>query len=167
MRTRCRTCRHPRRPEIEADLTARRPLREIEEAYRVSRGSVSRHARAHMPALLVREPARRSLSGPAQLCDEMRALHGHTLELLRALHSRPAAETDARLLFAAVREIRHNIEAFARLQGTLPSAEAPDTAPGRLVDQLVQTVTEALQPHPEAARAVAARLLALDEAPHA
>ena len=192
MTIRCTACLHPRRAALDAALTAGLSVRIVAGRFSLSRSAVERHAQKHLPFRLLRCHERRSLEKPDELYEEVRALHSHTLEVLRSLQlslppppaekqeatpeappdqaAPPAAgrAADPRLLFAAVREVRRNLELCARLQGQLPPAEPDGEQDGASdLDLFVTAVAEALKPFPEAGRAVAARLLTVQRRPAA
>jgi len=154
----CRTCWHPKRAQIERDLYAGRPPRMIVRDHSgVSVDSIRRHRKNHMPALLLQPKARR-LERPDQAAREVGEVYRHSLSMLQ----RSEANGDGRGCVAALREVRRSIEFFARLHAQLPEEPAGEgSGPGSL-DALIEAVTEALGPYPEAARAVAASLLEKD-----
>jgi hypothetical protein len=48
MARRCTVCRHPQRHEIEADLQARLPYRDVARRHSISKDAVSRHQASHV-----------------------------------------------------------------------------------------------------------------------
>jgi len=162
----CHTCVHPDRAAIEAALNARVPHREIARKHGLSASSVFRHKNLHLPAWLLIDHEQRSLDAPADVYAEVRALHSHTLELLRAVQLQGPGAADPRLAFAGIREVRRNLELFARLHGHPALAEdcGSESEDARTLRRFVEAVAQALKPFPEAARAVAATLVAADSA---
>jgi len=153
----CRICWHPERAAIEREIYACRPPSMVAGDHQgVSESSVRRHRNNHMPALL-QDPKGRRVEGPDHAVEEAGQVYNQTLNVLR----RSEVSGDDRACLAALREVRRSIELFARLHGQLPEAGAGDSGPDSLA-ALIAAVTQALAPFPEAARAVAASLLAKD-----
>jgi len=155
----CKVCWHPDRAKIEREIYACRPSGLIvADRSGISEDSLYRHRKKHMPALL-RDPGGRRVDNPDQAVAEAGEVYNHTLSLLR----RSEVTGDDRACLAALREVRRNIELFARLHGQLPPEE-PGDSPQESLAALIKAVSDALAPFPEAARAVAASLLEKDNA---
>ena len=123
-RDRCAGCQHPRRPELDADLVAGVAIRVAAARYGLSRSTVHRHKKAHLPPSLVRVTAPRPrLVGPGapldlddllrqarEVSDAGRETYDRALEggnplaiSLGARDARAALELCARLLAQAQR----------------------------------------------------------------
>lgn len=51
----CHVCKHPRLPEIELRLANKTPVRNIAKAYNLSKDTLYRHRRNHMPLSLMQQ----------------------------------------------------------------------------------------------------------------
>ena len=81
---RCRTCSSPRREEIEHDLLASVPIRDIEAKYGVGRMSLQRHQqRGHIAASVVEAVKLRKVAFSENLLDKLLFLQNEALQILR------------------------------------------------------------------------------------
>jgi hypothetical protein len=169
MFTPCTVCAHSQRPEIEVALLGGMSPGRVAALFRVSRFAVGRHRAAHLLPAGGRRSASTSLPGEeadpaavptaAQLVSQARDLQERTLASLRQAQ----ADGDLRAVFTGIRAARGNLELLARLLGRLESRpEDVDlhTHPEWLA--IRSALVAALQPFPDARRAVAESLLLLD-----
>ena len=168
MPRRCSVCRHPNRNGIETDLVSGQSYRNIGETYGLSAAALSRHRNSHLPEALSQgleiakereveavaqaERARQTVQADHALdvVRQLRAINATCLEVLQR-----SRESEAHgLSLRAVDRIHRQIALQARLLG-----EMQDTRPVHLAvapewQSLRRRIVEALQPFPEARRAV-------------
>ena len=156
----CSICTHRRRAEIEGSIVSGTPFRGISRQYRVSPDAAERHAKAHLPAAIVKSAHAAEVLSADNLVTQMNDLQRRTLELLDDAEE----DGDVRLRAVAIHQSRENVAAVGRLLGQLGS---PDSVidPSRLTaeqisqtegfHELVAEVWRILEPFPEATAALA------------
>jgi transposase-like protein len=102
----CGICRHPERHEIEADLRAGTPYRDIARRHGVSKDSVARHRAKHM--------SRHTATGLTAARE--------ILTLLNEAATSPIWNSTV----LAVREARRYVEELMTLNLTVPSSRAAE-----------------------------------------
>lgn len=121
----------------------------------VSKDALSRHKANHLPAALVQAQEAGDVARADDLLGQVRDLQARTLSILEAAES----TRQYRTALSAIREARGNLELLARLLGELDDSPTVNV----LIAPTVQVaILEALDPHPEAKRAVAAALAELE-----
>jgi hypothetical protein len=146
----CTICEHPGREAIDQALVGDASNRSLASLYDVSEAAVRRHKAKHLPAKLVMAQAAEEVTRADTLLGQVRDLQERTLAILGA-----AEETrQHRTALGAIREARSNLELLAKLLGELD--ERPQVnlnfSPEWL--ELRAVIVTALEPHPEALRAV-------------
>lgn len=157
----CSICPREDRPAIDADIVAGAPNRAIARQYDVGKDAVARHRANHISGALARVISEREEAGPRTALDRLEELHGRAMRVL------DAAETEgkASLSLAAIRELRSLTETLAKITGELderPNVQVLNVATSPEWLALRAGLMDALAPYPEAAQAVAGRLLALE-----
>jgi hypothetical protein len=136
----CKTCRHPKRDEIDRQLIARVTLREVAARYHLTRAALYRHYRRHMGKKLeaVRsaeqrhldtecsEIAKRDLLSAGRILDEL----GLALDCTRRALTDAVAAKDSRAFAGAVSLVQKNVALLATLSGTVRLASPPRTIDG-------------------------------------
>lgn len=121
----------------------------------VSKDALARH-RAHISPALARIAERRAEAGALTAAQRLEELYGRASKVLQSAES----EGKASLSLAAIRELRGLVELLAKISGELD--ERPVTvinlAESAEWVQLRGLIMAALQPHPDAARAVVAAI---------
>lgn len=162
----CTICCHAEREAIDQALVAGESAPRIAAKHRVSDDAVTRH-RAHLlvPLKQAREVQAAAVEEIVQALDvvgQLRAINQASLQVLKQARDMH----DGELALKAVDRVQRQIELQAKLLGELderPQVNVlalPEWAQVRLL------VLHALEPHPEARAAVAARLMALEAAPN-
>ncbi|MEQ6898461.1 helix-turn-helix domain-containing protein [Microbacterium sp. KR10-403] len=155
---RCHICRRPDRDAVdEAIISGGLSFQQLAERFGVSRDTLRRHKRAHMPAALLAVAAERERSGITRAADRAEALYQAAQRVLAAAE----AKGQNSLSLQAVRELRGVVELLARLSGELD--ERPQVAVVNVQEApewlaVRAAIMGALVPFPEAAAAVAAAL---------
>lgn len=178
MSKRCSICRHPALAEIEAAIAQGESLRRIGERFGVSKTTLIRHREhAHIEvdrrtdstrttyppggAALLDELKHAKLEDVADLKRYLEALNSVILEVLRESFLAGRAGT----ALHAARELRQSLELLAELLNALNRSHS-STVQVALVEspewiKVRGAIAQALQPYPEARRALAAALEAL------
>lgn len=110
----CRTCRHPKREEIDRALAEGESSRRIAALYGLAETSVRRHGKLHMRPALARQAQKLDVHEKSILSGVL-SLHARTLALL----AQAEEAGDLRSAIAAVREARGNLELTGRATGEL------------------------------------------------
>ncbi len=159
----CTLCSHEDREEIDAALVLGRPSRELAEQYGLSGSAVRRHRLDHLSAALARVAAARQEAGPSSALDRLEELRQRAMKVLDSADE----EGKASLSLAAIREVRSLVELIAKITGELDERAQVAVVNVQTSEEWAQiraALSQALAPHPDAARAVSARLLALGAA---
>ncbi len=154
----CTICTHEQRPEIDAALLNETPLRDMARRYATSKDALARH-RDHLPKQLVKAQEQEDVSQAIDVVKQLKAINGATLAILKEAR----ADKNGELALKAVDRIQRQLELQAKLlgelqqEGTINVTVSPEWLSIRAV------LTQALQPYPDAARAVS-KALTVDEA---
>lgn len=127
----CACCAHADRDAIDLAIAGGQSQRATAEKYGVSRGSLARHAKLHIPATVKKAAEQAEADRGEDLYREVSALHAKTLgildDALAASENAPAwarRKAQPELALRAIREARANLELMARLQGDLDDGAA-------------------------------------------
>jgi hypothetical protein len=170
----CTICTHPQRSLIEADLLARVPRDEVLRKYQVSNGAIARHRSGHMGAVTA------AVSAQIQRT-EVQRVEG-VVGLLGAAHERARALEDQALRLSSeaadqnkltpaimalgearqsIGEQRQILTVMGKANGEIPSGGVnvnvlvnAQGEPRPELAALLDVVADALEPFPDAARAV-------------
>lgn len=156
----CRVCSHPQHELIDEALAAGMSNREAAKRYDLHKDSLARHRANHLSAAVQALPV-------AAAEDAGTALARLEHLFLRVERVLTAAERSGNVkeTIAASRELRQVTEVVAKIRGELDERTQVQvlnvsTDPQWLAVRAA--LLDALQPYPEAASAVAGRLLALE-----
>lgn len=149
----CTVCTHPKRGEIDAALVAGEAYRHIAARFGISTGALQRH-REHLPKQLVKAQEQEDVRQALDVIRQLRLINGATLNILK----QASEQKDGDLALKAVDRIQRQLELQARLLGELNDGATVNiyAAPEWLA--LRGVMVAALQPYPEAARAVSRAL---------
>lgn len=167
----CHVCDHPRRPEVELRLANGTPVRTISRSYTLSKDTLYRHRRNHMPAALLQQLQVTGKDYPTDLATLKRTESEGLLQNLvheRARQQRIADKAEAIDDFAnatrASEASRKTSELIAKLLGDLKVGNvtqniliAPEFHAFRTA------VIQSLRQFPDAKRAVLASLQRLEK----
>jgi hypothetical protein len=171
----CSVCRHPRRQELDRRLLAgAETKRALARTFELSEDAVGRHSAEHVGPEVAKALADAEHARGADLLGEVwrrQERADRLVSIAEGLLARAAGQGDIRTATSAVqaainanREARGCLELLAKLRGELDDRpqinflQAPDW-------QLVRSaLLEELLAYPDARRAVAARLVALEAA---
>ena len=154
----CTICTHPDRAAIDVALLDGAPFRHIAARYRVSTGALQRHRLDHLPASLTKAAGVAEEATATGLLARLRTLNAETADVLK----QAKCSADHALRLKAIARAEKQIELEGRLLGELHEGATVNVllAPEWLVVRSV--LLAALAPYPEARRAVADRLVALE-----
>jgi hypothetical protein len=163
--TKCKTCNHRERAAIDLALARGVSVRALATRYGLTRDSLYRHQRQHLPAqlrakLLSGAPDLGSVDLGALRETESQSLLAHLVAIRgRLLGSLDIAEEhgDGGMLARIASQLHENLALTGRLVGTLTSGSTNVTNV-LVMPQYVElrvSLVNALRPFPEAARAVA------------
>ena len=142
----CRTCNHPKRDEIEQALVAKVELRPLGKRYGLSIASLSRHHTKHM------DPAGYTvIHGPAS------ADFVSVIAELRGI----ADKAQGTLKLAALKELR----AMLREQALAAPPSVVSLQTSEEWRRVREVIANALDPYPDAKRAVVQALMAVEDDP--
>ena len=158
----CKVCRHPQRDLIDEALAAGMSNREAAARWGCSKDGIGRHRANHVSAAV-------QVTAAPTTEDAGTALARLEHLFLRVERVLTAAERsgDLKDTIAASRELRQVTEVVARIRGELDERTQVQVLNVSTDPQWLATraaMLEALRPYPEAATAVASRLLALEQA---
>ena len=109
----CTICTHPERDEIEKQLVARKPFRRIAKRFETSDTSLFRHAKNHLPGVLLKAREVREVLHADGLLEQVRGLCERTETLFAEVEdilAKAKQSNDLRIALAAV----HSAVAVAR-----------------------------------------------------
>jgi hypothetical protein len=159
----CTICVHPEQAAINQALVhGAASNRRIASQYGVSEIAIRRHKAGHLPRRLAQAQEAEDMADADSLLEQVSALHRRALAIL----GHAEVEGEHKLALAAIREARSNLELLGRLMGELNEQTTINIlmAPEWLATRAA--LKRALEPYVEARVAVAAALVALEEAQH-
>jgi hypothetical protein len=150
----CTVCEHPDREAIDRALVGDSSNLSVSSLFGVSESAVRRHKTNHLPAKLVMAQAAEEVAQADDLLAQIQDLQRHTLAILEA------AETTKqhRTALSAIREARSNLELLAKLLGELDERPVVNLSVSPEWLELRAVIVAALEPHPDALRAVVGAL---------
>jgi hypothetical protein len=154
----CTVCTHPECAAIDAALVAGEPYRAIARQHGVSRHAITRHKAAHLPVVLVKAQGVAEVTHGDDLLAKMTGLEADA----KRIGTEAEKKGDLRTALAAIRELIRIVELLAKVQGELNEQAVVNVILSPEWVAVRTAVMVAMQPYPEARRALAARLLALE-----
>jgi hypothetical protein len=151
----CTICTHPDRKAIESALVAGVGVRVIASRFvPLTRSSIQRHKEDHLPSRLAKAQDARESANADELLRQVKGLQGKAASLL--LQAEKAG--DLKTALAGVRESRGCIELLAKLMGELDERPQFNVIINPQWIELRAVIVQALEPYPDAGKAVAAAL---------
>jgi hypothetical protein len=154
----CAVCAHAEHTQIDLDIAGGASLRAVGLRFGISRSSISRHRLNHLNPALVTVAKKRQASAKSagSFLDRVQALIART----EALVSAAEKAGNMSQTVAAIRELRATVELWGKATGELNERPVTVINVETTVEWLdLRTVfMQALEPFPEARRAVADRL---------
>jgi hypothetical protein len=150
MPRRCTVCDHPERHGIDEALVSGTPYRSVAKRFGLSESAVYRHKTEHLPAHLLKAREVEEAARADELLDQVRYLQRHALGILE----RAEKAGDLRTALAAISQARGNLELLGKLAGELDERPIVNLNVSPEWLELRAVIVGALEPHPEAHRAV-------------
>lgn len=155
----CTICSHEQRVELDRDIIAGLPYRDIAGRFAVSKSAVERHAGEHLAAAIARAADLQPVDA-GKLIAELRVLRETTIGILEEARQ----ETNHAVALRAIERLEKQTELVGRLAGELVDRQRVEhVAVVFAADWLAlrPRIVKALEPYPEARQAL---LAALDDA---
>jgi AcrR family transcriptional regulator len=150
MANKCQVCVHEQAKQIDEALVNGASIREIVERFGVSRGSVYRHRKEHLPKAIVKAKEFEDIAKADDLLAQIKEIQARTLAILERQEGK-----DDRLALMAIREVRGNLELLGRVIGELDNVpkvavlvNSPDW------QRVRDAIMTALEPYQDAKSAV-------------
>lgn len=150
MANKCQVCVHPEVKAIDEAIVNGVSMRELVQRYGLSKDSLYRHKNKHLPKAIVKAQEVKEVAVADSLLGQVKDLQAKTLGIL----SRHEGKND-RIALSAIREARSNLDLLGRILGEID--DSPKVAVLVANPEWVHLRTliiEALEPYPEAKRAV-------------
>jgi len=150
----CTVCQHPNTKEIDRALVAGEPFRHIAARFGTSTAALQRHKAEHVPAHVAK-------AKEAELTADADDLLGQLQELRRrafAILDQAEGAGELRTALAAIREARSCIALLLEVEGELDRRGVTNVVIAPEWIGMRTVIVQALQPFPDAALVVAARL---------
>ncbi len=168
MARRCTVCRHPEREAIDQALLNNGPLRTIADQFKVSKTTLIRHKKDHIPELLAKgREAQKEVAAMAlaQAADELEEKEVNSADSLfiqlkewinrtEAIFLAVEKKRDYKTALKAVREGRDNLEFMAKLLGKITDGTVINIYNNPQWIELRAIILKALEPYPEAKEAL-------------
>lgn len=150
----CSVCLHPKRKEIDRDLIAGEPIRNIAEQFHLGSTSVFRHKQNHLSGSMVKAQDAREVTQADNLLDQVKDLQ------TRALRICEWAELggDLKTALQGIREVRECIRLLGELAGKLSTSPTVNVLLSAEWITIRALVLQSLGPYPEARNAVVGAL---------
>ena len=146
----CSICSHPKHEVINQSLVAGATLRSIAGQQNVSKTSLSRHQRDHLPTALTMAKDAAEVAQADTLLEQVQSLQTKALHILQTAEE--AGQLRAAL--AAIREARGCLELLAKLSGELDTQPQVNVLLAPEWVSLRATILLALEPYPTAREAI-------------
>lgn len=150
----CTVCRHPQTEAISLELLQQVPMRQIADKYGLSLSAIARHKK-HVPASLAKTEEAQHVAEASNVMQKIIELDRRVDEI----YTQATNANDPGLALKALKEMRGITELYAKLAGEISSAKTVNNiiiTPEWLSMRAV--MLRALEPHPEARRALVAAL---------
>jgi hypothetical protein len=154
----CTLCEHPEKDDIDRTLVGSASNRSVASLYDVSEAAVRRHKANHLPAKLVMAVKAAEVVEADNLLHQVGDLQRRALAIL----DKAEEAGELRTALSAIREARGNLELLAKLLGELDERPMVNLNISPEWLELRAVIVGALEPHPEALRAVVGALEGAD-----
>jgi transposase-like protein len=158
MPRRCTVCDHPQRQAIDEILVTGAPYRSVAKRFDLSESSVYRHKTEHLPVHLLKAKEVEAAARADDLLEQVRNLQTHALDILE----RAEKAGDLRTALAAISQARGNLELLAKLSGELQQEGTVNLHLSPEYLEVRTAILVAVEPYPEAARAISRAMLGIE-----
>ena len=146
----CTICTHDEAHAINVALVHRDPYRHVASGYEVSTGDLQRHAREHLPELLVKAKDAVEVAEADSLLDRVEGLYKRTEAILEAAEGNSEWGT----ALQAIRECRGNLQLLGRVTKELQDAPTLHLHLNPEWLELRAVIVDVLEPYSEVRGAV-------------
>jgi hypothetical protein len=150
----CTVCDHAEKDAINQALAGSASNRSVASIYDVSEAAVRRHKANHLPAKLVMAEQAAEVVEANNLLHQVGDLRRRALAIL----DKAEEAGELRTALSAIKEARGNLELLAKLLGELDERPVVNLNISPEWLELRTVIVGALEPHPEALRAVVGAL---------
>jgi hypothetical protein len=151
----CTVCEHPDREAIDEALVAGESSAVIAGRYRtIGERAIRRHRTNHLPEKLAKAHEAEEVARADSLLEQVRDLQERALDIL----DQAEEAGELRTALGAIREARGNLELLAKLLGELSDQPQVNVLVSPEWLELRAVIVTALEPHPQALRAVVGAL---------
>lgn len=150
----CTICSHPARETIDSSLIRRVSYRNISDRFDVSETALSRHLNDHLADYVQQALSKYGEKKGVRILDKLTA----TLDRLDGFLDAAEANSDAREFVVVAGEVRKELELLAKLQGDLAQEGTINLNLSPEWIEIRTVIVRALEPHPDARRAVLSAL---------
>lgn len=150
----CKACRHPQTEALTLELIQKVPMREIADKYGLSLSCVARHKK-HVPESFAKTEEARHVAEAGSVMRKIAELDERADDIYR----QASEGNDPALALKALKELREITGLYAKLTGEIQTGSVHNTlvvSPEWLSMRAV--MLRALEPYPEARRALVAAL---------
>jgi hypothetical protein len=158
MPRRCTVCGHLERHAIDEVLVTGAPYRSVAKQFELSESAVYRHKTEHLPVHLLKAREVEEAARADNLLEQVRTLQAHSLGIL----DRAEKAGDLRTALAAISQARGNLELLAKLSGELQQEGTVNLHLSPEYLEVRTAILVALEPYPEAARAISRAMLGIE-----
>jgi hypothetical protein len=151
-------CDHPERHSIDEVLVTGAPYRSVAKRFALCESAVYRHKTDHLPAHLLKAREVEEVAQADDLLEQVRNLQSHALDILE----RAEKAGDLRTALAAISQARGNLELLAKLSGELQQEGTVNLHLSPEYLEVRTAILVAVEPYPEAARAISRAMLGIE-----
>jgi len=151
-------CDHPERHSIDEVLVTGAPYRSVAKRFALSESAVYRHKTDHLPAHLLKAREVEEVAQADDLLEQVRNLQSHALDILE----RAEKAGDLRTALAAISQARGNLELLAKLSGELQQEGTVNLHLSPEYLEVRTAILVAVEPYPEAAKAISRAMLGIE-----
>lgn len=155
----CTACRHPQTEAISMELLQKVPMRDIADKYGLSLSAVARHKK-HIPAQLAESKQAQTVAKADSVMARVAELDTRADQIYR----QASAANDPELALKALKEMRGITELYAKLAGEISTKTVNNIIITPEWVSLRSVMLAALEPYPEARRAVVMALGGMQDA---
>ena len=156
----CSVCTHKDRAGIDSALLASKPYRTVARRYGASDSAVFRHKAEHLPSSLLKAQKVEEVARADTLLGQVRDYQ----DRVDTITTKAENAGDYRTALGGLREARGYLELLAKLVGDLDESPTINIVQDPTFVQFNALVVDALQPYPEARRAVLTALRGVQDA---
>lgn len=148
--TRCKVCKHPDINEINEKLVSGISPREMADKYNLNHMSLYRHKEKHLPLTLIKAQQLQEQDAADDLLARVELIYEKAWDLVNKAETKGSFQPAV----GALKEARSCLELIGKLLGEIKSGTTVNVLYNPEFIQVRQTITQALEPYPDARQAV-------------